>query len=408
MGSTKSWLKSSPELLVYLFLFLIPLTHPAVRVLAKLIFLLALLQLLRRSVRVTKEDGVALLFPTYQLLQSAIKQRLLLFLKVPQGITPVLSYFLRFLNFSTERAINSLLYGTTVLALAVTLQSLLGAEDYRELLKVSKLHLTVVRPWHTFVGHPLTAGALTSVAFFISSNLFLSSRKVKYLVIAFVTLTATVLTFDRSYWVGLAATSLITGTLYIRAKKVSAKRVLLFGAPLVVLVAGTLTVPQLKERLVSIADVKHNGSNRYRLAMWKGGIEFFYQSSPEEKLLGTTRFDYKKLVGPFVVKAEKELKLPPTVFSHLHNDYITVLVWYGVIGLVLFTFFFGYFLYRNLKLFRLTGDEIWLAFLSAYLVLLIGGLFEYNFEDESVKYLIYSLTAVNVKLIHDRENQSSP
>ena len=395
----KDYLKKFPEIVVYLFLFLIPITHPAVRVLAKLIFLIFILFLLRKKVKFLKEDVVALLFPVYQLIQSALKGKLLLFLKIPQGITPVFSYAIRFFKFSEKKGLKLLLYGISILSLSVVLQSLSGASNYRELLQIDKLQITVIRPWHTFLGHPLTAGAFTSVGFFLSVFLYTLSRQKRYLLIALITLTGTILTFDRSYWIGVVATSLISGFLYANVKKVPLKRTLLFGIPVVLLFTAAITVPQIKERLISITDVKNNGSNRYRLAMWKGGLEFYRKAPFEEKLLGTSRFNYKEEVGPFIKREEAAFNLPPHVFSHLHNDYITVLVWYGAVGLTIFLFTFGYFLYKNYLLFKTTGNEIYIALFSAYLVLLIGGLFEYNFEDESVKYLIYSLLALNVKFI---------
>ena len=398
----KNLLKRLPEIIVYTFLFLIPVTHPAVRVLVKLIFLIFIIYLIQKRIKFLKEDTVALLFPVYQLIQSAFKGKLLLFLKIPQGITPVFSYFIRFLEFSEERGLNTLLYGISILSLSVILQSLSGAEDYRELLEVSKLHLTVIRPWHTFLGHPLTAGAFTSAGFFLSALLYTQNRQKKHLLIALITLTGTLLTFDRSYWVGVVSTSLISGLIYVKVKQVSFKRALLFGAPIIILITTAVTVPQIKERLTSIVDVKNNGSNRYRLAMWKGGLEFYRGAPLGEKLFGTTKFNYKKEAGPFIEKEEAKFKLPPHVFSHLHNDYITVLVWYGAVGLAIFLIVFGYFIYKNFLLFKLTGNETWLAFFSAYLVLLIGGFFEYNFEDESVKYLIYSLFALNTKFIYSK------
>ena len=398
----KNLLKKLSENTAYIFLFLIPVTHPAVRVLAKLIFLIFILELIIRRIKTVKEDAVALSLPLYQLIQSTFKGKLLLFLKIPQGITPIFSYFIRFLNFSEERGLNVLLYGISILSLSVILQSLSGANDYRELLEISKLHLTVIRPGHTFLGHPLTAGAFTSVGFFLSTFLYTQSRQKNYLLIALITLTGTLLTFDRSYWVGVVSTSLISGLIYVKVKRVSLKRALLFGAPILLIVVAAATVPQFKERLTSIVDVKNNGSNRYRLAMWKGGIEFYRGAPLNEKLFGTTRFNYKEEVGPFIEKEEVKFKLPPHVFSHLHNDYITVLVWYGAVGLAIFLIVFGYFVYRNFLLFESTGSEIWLAFFSAYLVLLIGGFFEYNFEDESVKYLIYTLFALNTKFIYSK------
>lgn len=400
----KDYLKRFPEIVVYLFLFLIPITHPAVRLLAKIIFLIFILSLLQKRVKFLKEDAIALSFPIYQLLQSLLKGKLLTFLEIPQGITPVFSYSIRFLNFSEEKGLKILLYGISISSLGVILQSLLGVNDYREFLQIDKLHLKIIRPWYTFLGHPLTAGAFTSVGFFLSVFLYILKRENRYLLIGLITLNGTILTFDRSYWVGVVTTSLISGLLYANVKKVPLKRTLLFGIPVVLLFTATITVPQIRERIISITDVKTNGSNRYRLAMWKGGLEFYRKAPLKEKLFGTTKFNYKERVGKFIEREEIAFKLPPHIFSHLHNNYITVLVWYGAVGLAIFLPFFLYFLYKNYFLFRTTGSEIYLAFFSAYLVLLIGGFFEYNFEDESVKYLIYSLLALNVKFM-SRKNQ---
>ena len=381
----------------YLFLFSIPVSVPLARTSLKVFLLVFFLNVLfrLRKLKLEKVDFIVLSFPAYQFITLLFKGELINFLRVPNGILPSLSYLLRFSAVDVVRALKIFLIGSSVLSFAVILQSLLPIPDYIILLRGDfqlHFHFSVVRPLHTFVGHPLTAGALSSTGFILSVILYLKFKRFFYLFSAFLNLLAVILLFDRTYWLAVSLVCFVIFFLVLRNFRLFIPFALIFILPV-------LTVPQIKERFTSIFDVKHNVSNRYRLAMWVGALEFYSQAPIEEKLFGVGREGYKSEVRPFVEGAEKEFKLSPHLFSHLHNDFITVLVWYGLLGLVIFLFVFFYLLFLNLRAFRETSDYLYLFFFSFYLLILIGGIFEYNFEDGVVKCTIYSLMGLNVKLL---------
>ena len=386
------------KLFAYLLLFSIPVSIPLTRLSVKFLFVWFILSLLflKAKPEILKKDLIALLFPLYQLFLSAFKGALTAFLRAPNGLTPVLSYWVRFSDVDIVRGLNLFLLGAALLSIGSCVQSLFSVPDYRLFFSGNfHLHLSIHRPGHTFVGHPLTAGALVSAAFILSLMLYLRHRRAPYLLSALLNLSAVVLLFNRTYWVAVLFLSVVIFFFILRNLRLFTVLTLAFAVSL-------FSVPQLKERFISIFDVKHNGSNRYRIAMWVGALDFFSQAPLSEKLFGVGREGYKKEVKPFIERAQKRFSLPPHLFSHLHNNYITVLIWYGLLGLFIFLFTFFYFMWVNLKAFRGTGDYLYLFFFSFYLLILVGGVFEYNLEDEAVKHMIYAFTGLNVKLLAER------
>jgi len=386
------------KLFAYFLLFSIPVSIPLTRLSVKFLFVWFILSLLflRAKPKIVKKDLIALLFPLYQLSLSAFKGTLTAFFRAPNGLTPVLSYWVRFSEADVVRGLNLFLLGAAFLSIGSCVQSLFSVPDYRLFFSGNfHLHLSVHRPNHTFVGHPLTAGALVSAAFILSLLLYLRHRRALYLLSALLNLSAVILLFNRTYWVAVLSFSFVIFFFILRNLKLFAILTLAFAVSI-------FSVPQLKERFVSIFDVKHNGSNRYRIAMWVGALEFFSQAPLSEKLFGVGRDGYRKEVKPFVERAQKRFSLHPHFFSHLHSDYITVLIWYGILGLFIFLFTFFYFMWVNLKAFRGTGDYLYLFFFSFYLLILVGGVFEYNLEDEAVKYMIYAFMGLNVKLLAEK------
>jgi len=395
LKSTKSYSLLFSELLIYLLFLSIPLSRPLSRITVKLLAVSFLLLLLFRVLkpRLERVDLIALLMPTYQLFASLIRGEFFSFVRSPNGLTPNLAYLVRFFPVKVERALQLFLLGALLLGLSIILQSILGAPNYKALLEGKFHFLKVVRPWKTFVGHPLTAGALISIGFFLSIALYFREKKFYYLFSSFVLLAGLVFTFDRSYWVAVSLILLVS-LLFLKRWK-------LFLVIFLALSVSLWSVPQLKKRFLSIFELK-NSSNRYRVAMWKGALNYYAGAPLDRKLFGTGREGYRKELKEPVYRAEKELRLRKRLYSHLHSDYVTVLIWYGLVGLVVFLFTFFYFLFVNLKAFWETGDFLYYFFAAAYGVILVGGLFEYNFEDEAVKFAIYALFGLNARLLSEK------
>jgi O-antigen ligase len=378
-----------PEHLAYLFFLSCSLSVPFTRLVVKLFLVWFVVSLLasRKRFKLLFSDAVALLLPAYQSLTLALRGELLSFLRAPNGLIPVSPYLFRFTDFNPVTALSLFRYSSALLAFWVILQSLLGMRDYRVL---DFTLFAFSRPSHTFLGHPLTAGAFISAGLLVSLYFLAKGEgRVRNLLFSALFLVALFFTYDRSYWVATFLALTVVTFLVVKSFRLVFFFVLLTGALF-------SSVPQLKERLLSIFDVQM-ASNLYRVAMWKGALSFYSQAPLSEKLLGVGREGYYREVKPFVESAEEEVSLKPHLFSHLHNDYLTLLIWYGTFALFLFLFTFGYFIYLNLREYLKSGSYESVLFLSFYLVILTAGFFEYNFEDEAVKFLIYSFFALNVK-----------
>jgi len=387
------------ELNVYLLLLSIPISVPLTRIAVKLLIFLFILNLIaqRKLVPLRREDLVVSLMPLYQSFALLIKGEVVKFLRAPNGIVPVFAYLIRFIKFDVVKGLNVFIFASLILGVTVILQALLATIDYRQFFSEGyKLHFGLVRPWHTLVGHPLTAGAVIAVALLFSVFLFVKKRKFSYLFAGSILFVAEILTFDRSYWLATLFTLFLTLSILRKWKLI-----------VVTLLAFSLTVfsvPELKSRFFSIFDLQKNVSNLYRLSIWQGALNYYSDASLKAKVTGTGREGYKKKLPPFLNREVKEHRLRPLFFSHLHNNFITVLIWYGLLGLIIFILTFFYFIFINLKAFFGSGDVIYLFFFSAYVLLLFAGLFEYNFEDEVVKFLIYALFGMNVNVLVSSES----
>ena len=63
-----------------------------------------------------------------------------------------------------------------------------------------------------------------------------------------------------------------------------------------------------------------------------------------------------------------------------------------------FIYLFLFILKFNYSAFRETGYTEFIMFLVIYLNWIVAGMFEYNFGDEAVKFLMFLIMAINVKL----------
>ena len=383
----------------YLLLFSISVSIPLTRICVKFFLILMLIKFISDKLKPGKYDVLPLIMPIYQTINSIIHKVFFDFLRRPNGLIPVGTLGLRFVNLDLEKSLKFLLLGGLFLALGILAQSFFGVSDYRNFFKAGiNFHLSMVRPWHTFVGRPLTAGAPLSISLFLSLTFYLFTKQIRYLLLSFIFLVAVILTFDRSYWLATISSYFIY-ILIISLRKFNKNLLITFFSLALITVLFLVSFKTVKDRWLLISNYKRDTSSLYRLAMWKGALNYYANSNLEHKLFGIGNNRYTEKLKLCIIKEEKKLKLPIHIYSHLHSDFITVLVWYGFIGLVIFLITFLTFIFVNLKAFYNEENLLFLFFTVAYTTLLLAGIFEYNFEDEAVKYLIYALFGLNIKLI---------
>jgi O-antigen ligase len=186
------------------------------------------------------------------------------------------------------------------------------------------------------------------------------------------------LTFTRSVWIGWTV-AIVTLLIATRAR-------LVFHALPLVIIFVTFLPLSLFGRLVSTFDTRQL-SNFDRIRMVEAGFEMI----KDRPLLG---------VGPANVKSTYSLyKRPDAPRSrppHLHNNVVQIWAERGVLALSAYLLLLGLFLRECIRGWHGPG-RMWSEIgIAAAVSLTVAGLFEFNFGDTEVFYLLLNLFALVV------------
>ncbi|HEX9986161.1 MAG TPA: O-antigen ligase family protein [Thermoanaerobaculia bacterium] len=191
------------------------------------------------------------------------------------------------------------------------------------------------------------------------------------------------LTFTRGVWLGWLFAVIVILVL--------ARPKLLFYLPIVLLWAIILMPLPLFGRMMSIFDAKQS-SNLDRIRMLEAGVEMIR----DYPLLGVGPANVKE-VYPLYKKHDAPRFRPP----HLHNNVVQLWAERGILGLVAYLMLLVLFLRECARGWRSPGEgrmwaEIGIAVTAG---LTWAGLFEFNFGDTEVFYLMLELFALVVASI---------
>jgi O-antigen ligase len=213
-----------------------------------------------------------------------------------------------------------------------------------------------------FYGFYLTFAALAMTVFFFSTGFTEEMKKWYFLLLAGLSLLAVVGTFARSIWLALAAA--IPVFAFTRGWK---SGLAVSTALLVVVAAGILTVPALRDRAESILDA---GQNETRLNLWKTSL----QIAQDHPVLGIGEDNWDLVFDRYRVEGFYDTTV------HAHNDYLAILVASGIPGLLAFLVTWvrvlasGFILIGGAK--EATVKAVALGGTFSLMGLLIGGLFQ--------------------------------
>jgi O-antigen ligase len=190
--------------------------------------------------------------------------------------------------------------------------------------------------------------------------------------------TALLLTFTRSVWLGWIVAVL---TLFALTRP----RWLVYAVPLLLIFISFMPLA-LFSRFASSFDVRQ-ASNLDRIRMAEGGIEMI----KDRPTLGVGPANVKE-VYPLYRKADAPRFRPP----HLHNNVIQLWAERGVVGLAAYVLLLALFLRECARAWR-TPARMWAeAGVAVTVGLTYAGLFEFNFGDTEVFYLMMDLFALMV------------
>ena len=163
-------------------------------------------------------------------------------------------------------------------------------------------------------------------------------------------------------------------------------------------VAGSLVVgvflmnPELIDRAKTVTD-SSNESNSSRFDLWKANWQMFL----DHPVLGVGYGQNEAIIGEYYQK----MGYPETAFKgHAHNNYMQFLSGTGFLGLALYGFVIGFYLWLAHRTLRMAREkESWayafvLGALGAQIVLHLGGMTETTFKNAQINHFYMLILAV--------------
>lgn len=287
-----------------------------------------------------------------------------------------------------ERAVNALFVLLSVAALTVILGLFQKVTDIAYPLPVQPF---TDGKLEGFLGGHIHAGGFYSVLAIVSLCLILfwrTSNRSKMILagLLLVLTTGVMFSLSRTYYISL----LVTLPFIFVRKNLKAT---VIGVVLMLSLIWTVLSfsPTIKDRALSIVDVKKNPSNVERIYLWKVARDIILDKP-------VTGIGFKRWGNNLYVYEGRyagEWEFSPAAFHHAHNVYLSVAAETGVVGLALFL---GFWLYLLYLMFWMAGDVSRDGFDTALargtsfglLNLLIGGMFEENFGSTAVNLFLIS------------------
>jgi O-antigen ligase len=193
------------------------------------------------------------------------------------------------------------------------------------------------------------------------------------------------LTYTRSAWIGWVAAVLVLTML----KK---PRAVAWAVP-VVLIALSFAPAPFFDRLISSFDVRQS-SNLDRIRMVEAGVEII----KDYPVLGVGPANIKEVYPLYRKHDAPRFRIP-----HLHNNFVQLWAERGILALVAYAMLLGLFLAMCWRDRRNRYAEAGIAVVVA---LTAAGLFEFNFGDTEVFWLLLDVMAMVVFVV-DRPQRSN-
>lgn len=246
-----------------------------------------------------------------------------------------------------------------------------------------------------FSSHWMTYSGLLMMVFvfFAVFNIYEKKRNLKILnfVLLIPILTAILLSLTRSTWLGIFFSTGIFFVYYFRKQPK-----LLIGSALILSILFLLLPGSIKSRVFSIFDI-NNVTNKDRLYMAYTSLQIV----KDHPLSGVGSDNVKKVYPKY--RHENATKNNP----HLHNNFFQIAAERGIFTLISFIIFFvSIFSGLAWKIKNGTGLEkrVSSAVLFMLISFLTAGMFEYNFGDTELKFLLLFFISLPYLTIYQVEN----
>ena len=297
-------------------------------------------------------------------------------------------------------------------SLAVIFQAFTGVKiNSIHLSQLKNLHLlsTPVRALGVFSAPLTTAGILAPITLvFFSLSIFEKrALRIFFVFVALIGFVALILNFSRSYWIGSLVAVLVMPFFYFKRKSFAL-------VPIVAVVLAFCLyqfVPYVNSRVNTIINYKRNVSAMDRIALWKAGLNLYEHYDLKQKLIGCGSGNLFELLKPYLKKSVIEIfgrkNVSSHFFSSVHNEYLQILLKWGIVGLLVWLYLWVYVLYRNFVFLKETDSEFYrglvLGLSMGFVAFLVGGFFEHNVGDAEVIILIMFLLGINKNILDSLE-----
>ncbi len=261
-----------------------------------------------------------------------------------------------------------------------------------------------------FFSTHLTTGCIAAMLFLVYFGvaLFCKERpwKIYASVVAFLLFLGLVLSFSRSYWVGAFVAILLLPLIH-RSKKSVTTLLFMLGVFGVLYIA----MPSIRHRVWITIHYRQDVSSMDRIVLWKAGLDLFKHYNWKQKLIGCGSGNVYEHLKPFLVKRVEQTfghkNVSSHLFSALHNEYLQILVKWGIIGLVVWIYLWAYVFYRNAVFIKRASSRwhkaLMVGLTLAFVAFLVGGIFEHNVGDAEVIVLVMFLLGADKNLLDSME-----
>lgn len=226
------------------------------------------------------------------------------------------------------------------------------------------------------VSHVMTFSGLVMVLSLMFLVFWWHQRKWLYLAVVAFTTMALLLSLTRSAWLGWLVA---VGVLILATRT---RRFVLYLAPAAILIVTFLPLP-IFGRLISTLDLQQT-SNFDRIRMNQAGIEMIRDRPLFGVGVGNVKTEYA------LYRAQDAPRPRP---PHLHNNVVQLWAERGILALLAYVTFVALFLRECIKARHGAHKMYAQAGIAMSVSLAVAGLFEFNFGDTEVFYLMMNVMA---------------
>ncbi len=323
-----------------------------------------------------------------------------IFAVIPEGaLTGLKRLFLLFIFIASIDIINEIKKLENIIsAVLIVFSAISTYESARFIIEYinAGFQINIIETRLGYFTHPITTGEVKMLLFeFLIPVLFLKGkefRKKKILISALLIpiLISLFFTFSRNVLLSVIICLIITGLFMNRRTLI---------VTVAVLIALFIFSPnQLKDRISSSFNPEHE-TNKPRIIMWKTGLKMFSEHI-------WTGVGDNEFTGVYKMYRNPEFTAEG---SHMHNNYMMILVTTGIFGFIGYSGFMLALFIRQIILYRRETDDkskkLIFGSILAFTAFTISGIFEWNFGDWEVLSVFLFIISIPFIIFNIKKNK---